>query len=318
MGDKNRIGFGMAAIGRPLYINLKQKPSTSFDRGAFRQKGATMLEKAYALGIRYFDTAPGYGMAEALLLDWLSAKEDANVEVATKWGYTYVANFDPNAARHEVKEHSVSKLNEQWEVSKAILPHLTTYQIHSATLETGVLNNKDVLSRLAELKEEYGLHIGLSTTGANHIEVLKKGLEVAVEGKGLFDAFQATYNIFDQSLANVATDIAAQGKRLIIKEAMANGRILPNKAYPHYSKTYDYLAQLAEQYEVGPDAIALRFCMDSIPAFKVLSGAATERHLIENLKAASFKLEEEAVERLKAYAVPPGQYWTERKQLQWN
>ena len=65
-----------------------------------------------------------------------------SIEIATKWGYTYTANFDANATVHEVKEHSLSKLNEQWNFSKQLLPYLKVYQIHSATLETGVLENK--------------------------------------------------------------------------------------------------------------------------------------------------------------------------------
>ena len=264
-----------------------------------------MLEEAYTLGIRYFDTAPGYGMAEALLLDWISTKEDANIELATKWGYTYVADFDPNATQHEVKEHSIDKLNEQWKASKALLPLLTTYQIHSATFETGVLDDTTVLQRLAELKAAKGLHIGLSTTGANQGEVLKKGLEVAVGGEALFDVFQVTFNIFDQSLATIATEVAGEGKRLVIKEALANGRIFSNRNYAHYLDAYNYLEELAVRYEVGTDAIALRFCADSIPSFKVLSGASTEQQLADNMKATSFKLKEEEIERLKAFAVPP-------------
>ena len=78
------------------------------------------IRKAVDLGIRYFDTAPGYGMAEDLMIEWLKTINDPAVEVATKWGYTYTANFDPNATQHEVKEHSLKKLIEQWEFSKKL------------------------------------------------------------------------------------------------------------------------------------------------------------------------------------------------------
>ena len=71
----------------------------------------------------------------------------------------------------------MSKLKEQWQVSKALLPHLSIYQIHSATLETGVLQNKAVLDQLAFLKEEYAIKIGITTTGANQVEVIKAALD---------------------------------------------------------------------------------------------------------------------------------------------
>ena len=139
------IGLGTAALGRPQYINIRQEKSKNFSLHTFRQQGRNTLNRAYHQGIRYFDTAPGYGMAEQLLLDWVKEKGDDSIEVATKWGYTYVANFNADATQHEVKEHSLSKLNEQWKQSGQLLPYLSTYQIHSATFETGVLENRSVL-----------------------------------------------------------------------------------------------------------------------------------------------------------------------------
>ncbi|MEL6142936.1 MAG: aldo/keto reductase, partial [Bacteroidota bacterium] len=188
------IGLGTAAIGRPQYINIRQQQARTFDYDEFYQRGLSILEQAYRLGIRYFDAAPGYGMAEQLLIDWLTNNDLVEAEVATKWGYTYTANFDPTAITHEVKEHSLEKLNEQWEQSQASLPKLSTYQIHSATFETGVLENQAVLERLFELKTEAQLLIGLTTTGHNQAEVLKKALSIQKDGVDLFDAFQITYN----------------------------------------------------------------------------------------------------------------------------
>jgi len=138
------IGLGTASIGRPHYINIRQEKASAFSLESFKKQGLMMLEEAYRQGIRYFDTAPGYGIAEQMMIDWLARHPHGDVEVATKWGYTYTANFDVNATIHEVKEHSLAKLNEQWEQSQQLLPHLTTYQIHSATFESGVLTNQEV------------------------------------------------------------------------------------------------------------------------------------------------------------------------------
>ena len=316
----HKIGLGTAAIGRPLYINIKTEVAreNNFSLEAFRQKGIALLEVAYEQGIRYFDTAPGYGLAEQLLIDWVKEKQDASIEVATKWGYTYVANFDPNATQHEIKEHSLEKLNQQWAISKMLLPFLTTYQIHSATFQTGVLDNEKILHRLLTLKKEHGIRIGITTTGNNQVEVLKKALDIEVDGIVLFDVFQVTYNLFDQSLAAVAAEINRRNKRLVIKEAMANGRIFSNPKYQQYAVAYERLKALAQKYRVGVDAIALRFCLDSIPVYSVLSGAAIEQHLADNLKTANFKLAATDIHILKKLAVPPAFYWEERKQLGWS
>ncbi|MFK7947404.1 MAG: aldo/keto reductase [Saprospiraceae bacterium] len=316
---KNQIiGLGTAAIGRPHYINIRQESVETFDLERFKANGIAVLEMAYNQGIRYFDTAPNYGIAEELILNWAKAKADETIEIATKWGYSYTANFDINAEVHEVKEHSLANLNRQWEFSKDLLPNLSTYQIHSATFETKVLENEAILNRLAELKAEYDLKIGITVSGDNQVEVLKKALEVEVNGSELFEAFQVTYNVFDQSLATIAKALTTENKRLIIKEAMANGRVFPNANFPNYEKTYTILNQLAEKYNVGVDAIAIRFIEDSIQPFKVLSGAAISEHLMGNLKVNDFELMSEEVELLKSFAVEPKDYWSERKRLGWN
>jgi len=315
---KHKIGIGTAAIGRPQYINIRQETAAEFSLKVFRQKGIEILNAAYDQGIRYFDTAPGYGLAEQMLIDWAMDKENANIEIASKWGYSYVANFEPNATVHEVKEHSLEKLNEQWAISKTALPLLKIYQIHSATFETGVLENKAILGRLAELKDKHGLLMGITITGANQVEVLQKAMDIKVDGKELFNVFQGTYNIFDQSLVSVAPEVSKRNKRLVIKEALANGRVFPNTNYPLYVNAYQLLNKLAEKYGVGIDAIALRFCLDCIPIYKVLSGAANGQHLTDNLKTTDFELEEEDIEALRELAVNPEFYWNERKQLGWN
>lgn len=143
-------------------------------------------------------------------------------------------------------------------------------------------------------------------------------MALVINGIPLFDAFQVTYNIFDQSLAQISQQLLKENKRMIIKEALANGRIFPNEKYPHYIELYKTLDSLAKKYKVGIDAIALRFCMDSIMPYKVLSGAAKAFHLTENIKTEQFELTEQDVGLLKQFAITPTAYWKERKELIWN
>lgn len=318
MNKSQKIALGTAAIGRPQYINIKKGKSENFDSVKFKEDGINVLEFAYNEGVRYFDTSPGYGMAEQIMIDWLKTKKDNSIEVATKWGYSYVANFDPKAVIHEIKDHSLPQLLRQWEKSKELIPYLSTYQIHSATLDTGVLDNEEVLNKLAVLKNEYQLKIGITTSGSDQVEVLKKAMDIAVNNKQIFETFQVTYNMLDQSLAEVANDMIKDGKRIIIKEALANGRVFRNINYSNYNKLYNLLELLANKYDVGVDAIALRFCIDTINPFMVLSGASEEFQLLENLKSNQIVLEGEDINLLKSFKSDPSSYWKERKQLNWN
>ena len=312
------IGLGTAALGRPQYINVRTESCDNSNLAKFKKQSFTVLEEAYNLGIRYFDTAPGYGLAEELLLEWLQTKDDKTIEVATKWGYTYTANFDANATVHEVKEHSLAKLKEQWAFSKQLLPYLKVYQIHSATIETGVLENTKVLEYLAFLKKEFNLKIGLTTTGTNQVEVIKKALNVLVDEESVFDVFQVTYNFLDQSLQEVLDKLISKKKSIVIKEALANGRVFSNKKYPNYKKTYDILEQISKNYNVGVDAISLKYCEQTITNAIVLSGASTTKQLKENLKLNDFLLSDDEIETLNSFKISTDAYWTERKKLAWN
>lgn len=312
------IGLGTAALGRPQYINIRQQEPEEIDLQTFKNNGFKVLEEAYKLGVRYFDTAPGYGVAEQLLIEWLQIKNDSTIKVATKWGYTYMANFNPKAKIHEIKEHSLSKLNEQWEVSKALLPFLSVYQIHSASLETGVLDNQDVLNKLASLKKEHNLKIGLTTTGDNQKEVIEKAVKIEVNGAALFEVFQSTYNILDQSILNIGLELIKEGRQFVLKETLANGRLFPNKSYAHYKDLYVFMEKLSMKYNVGVDAIALNFCMQSFPGSLILSGASKINQLEQNFKANTFSLKNEELAQLGAFKVLPSYYWQERKQLTWN
>ncbi|MGJ8745343.1 aldo/keto reductase [Polaribacter sp.] len=313
-----QLGLGTAALGRPQYINVRTETCDNSNLAEFRKQSFAVLEEAYHLGIRYFDTAPGYGLAEELVLEWLQTKNDKSIEIATKWGYTYTANFDANATIHEVKEHSVSKLKEQWNFSKKLLPYLKVYQIHSATLETGVLENQEVLAQLAFLKKEFNIKIGLTTTGTNQVEVIKKALTVLVDEDTVFDLFQVTYNFLDQSLKEILDELISKNKSIVIKEALANGRVFKNENYPHYKDMYATLEKISKNHKVGVDAISLKYCEQTIPKAKVLSGASTTAQLKENLKLNNFSLSLEEIEILNSLKVSPNSYWAERKNLAWN
>ncbi len=314
-----KIGLGLAALGRPEYINIREDNAIDKSEEAFKNNAFSVLDEAYRLGVRYFDTAPSYGKGEAFLEAWNATNKHPDVVLGTKWGYTYVANWELGYnGQHEVKEHSIEKLLEQWQVSKKMLSKLKYYQVHSATFESGILDNEAVLNQLYNIKKETGLQIGITTSGANQKEVIAEGLRVKVQGELLFDSYQVTYNIFEQSTFSVLNDALQHGKKVIVKEALANGRVFQNEKFHHNQASYKKMQQLSEKYHVGIDAVALRFVMDSFQPTYVLSGASNISQLQQNLKALTFKLTEQELYFLKTLKVPAESYWKERSLLSWN
>lgn len=313
------IGLGTAAIGRPMYINIRhEKPRVDLSLAEFRENGLRILDDAYDKGVRFFDASPGYGLAESLLIEWLRQKNDPDIVVSTKWGLSYVADFHIDATVHEIKEHSLEKLNQQWEFSKKLLPNLKIYQIHSATLDTGVLDNIAILQRLHQIRREYNISIGLTTTGANQVEVLKKAIDIEIENEPLFNSFQSTYNIMEQSILQLKEIFLGSNRQLIIKESLANGRLIPNKSFNKHNELYKYMTKLADKYNVGADSIPIRFCIDSFPEAVTLSGASGADQLQSNLTAKTFKLQMEEMDLLRSYKIDSAMYWDERKQLSWQ
>lgn len=73
----------------------------------------------------------------------------------------------PLSPSQQVKEHTLPHLRHQSAESEQLLgSYLGLYQIHSATLESGVLDAADVIAELAALKRDRGWRIGLSLSGA--------------------------------------------------------------------------------------------------------------------------------------------------------
>src|SRR5437762_7406546 len=169
-----RLGLGLAALGRPGYINLGHARDLprNHDVAAMEAHSHAVLDAAWQLGVRYFDAARSYGRAEAFLASWLSSRHitPGAVTIGSKWGYTYTAGWQVEAERHEVKDHSLPVLLRQAAESRELLgPYLGLYQIHSATRESGVLENQEVLSELGRLRDS-GLRIGLTLSGADQAD----------------------------------------------------------------------------------------------------------------------------------------------------
>ncbi|MCL5244222.1 aldo/keto reductase [Cellulophaga sp. 20_2_10] len=313
-----KIGLGLAALGRPDYINIRTA-NVNKSIAAFKENAFTMLDHAYSLGLRYFDTAPSYGKGEEFLLEWKNQRKYKDLVLGTKWGYTYVANWEVGySGKHEIKEHSISKLLEQWQVSKQLLPQLGIYQVHSTTLESGILDNTTVLEELHTIKKETGVAIGISTSGAQQRSVIEKALNVKVNGEDLFTSFQVTYNVFEQATYPILKQVLKENKTVIVKEALANGRVFKNDTFTNYQDNYKTLEVLANNYNVSVDAIALRFIIDSLEPTYILSGASNTTQLDSNHKALDFVLSKKDLGKLKELKTNPSNYWEERSALEWN
>ena len=136
-----RLGLGLAALGRPGYINLERdaeigdKASRSVD--AMREQvcpdlqvsprhacydccaddpgillqSFKVMDAAWESGLRYFDCARSYGKSEEFLQAWLESRKISPDEVAvgSKWGYRcdvgpFYGPRGPKSARKDARQ----------------------------------------------------------------------------------------------------------------------------------------------------------------------------------------------------------------------
>ncbi len=316
------LGIGMAALGRPGYINVGH--GEDFKDGhsveAMQRRAFAVLDAAWEAGVRYFDAARSYGRGEAFLGAWLAQRDirPGDAVVASKWGYTYTADWQIQAVHHEVKDHSLAVLQRQREETRAHLGgHLALYQIHSATFDSGVLENLAVHRELGRLKGD-GVLIGLTLSGPQQGAVLERALALQVDGERLFDAVQATWNPLEPSADGALAAAHGAGLGVVVKEALANGRLTQRNAAPEPAEQRRLLNDLASQLDATLDAAALAAALARPWADVVLSGAATRAQLASNLRALEVRWDADAEAVLPRLAELPKTYWRTRSELAWN
>ncbi len=319
------MGLGLAALGRPGYINLGHGDDlkSNHDVRVMETRAHDVLDAAWEAGIRYFDAARSYGKAEEFLQSWLQKRnvDASSVTIGSKWGYTYTADWQVNVEKgkkHEVKEHSLTVLQRQIKESRELFgEQLNLYQIHSTTLESGVLSNTSVLTELANLRND-GLAIGFSVTGTGQAETIERALEITFDGVLLFSTVQASWNVLEQSVTSALQMAHDAGLGVIVKEGLANGRLTTRNTTPDFQKQMTLLQNLAKEQNSTVDALALAAVINQPFVDIVLSGAASVAHLQSNIQALQIDWNDSLADTLQELVEPVASYWHTRSQLAWN
>jgi aryl-alcohol dehydrogenase-like predicted oxidoreductase len=311
------VGVGLAAVGRPAYITLGRGEDLGPDRGVddLRRRSHELLDAAFDAGVRYLDAARSYGRAEEFLAQWLQRRgvEPGALTIGSKWGYTYTGDWRLDVEVQEVKDHSLAALRRQLGESRRLLgDHLRLYQIHSATLESGVLEDRAVLGELAALRGQ-GLAVGLTTSGPRQRETLLRALEVEVDGVNPFQTVQATWNLLEPSAGPALERAHERGWGVIVKEAVANGRLTPHGL----GAEQRVLQRVAARHDTGVDAVAIAAVLANPWVDVALSGAVNPGQLAGNLAGERLRLGADDLAELAALAEPPERYWAERGELPW-
>ncbi len=158
-----------------------------------------------------------------------------------------------------------------------------------------------LLTALARLRAERVI-IGVTASGPGQAETVRRVLELTVDGQQLVTSAQVTWNLLEPSVGP-----AAAGWAVLVKEAVANGRLTPAGGPPAP------VTAPAAARGVTEDAIALAAVLAQPWASVVLSGAVTRAQLDANLAALT-------VGQLPALdlAASPRAYWAARAARPWH
>jgi len=312
----NKIGLGLAALGRPGYINIGHDNDLGSDKSkaSMRDYCHQVLDFAYSNGIRYFDTARVYGDAEEFLSSWIRKQSQFNGFVGSKWGYEYLANWEVNSDKHERKDHSAAFLKQQWVETRMNLgKNVDLYHIHSVTPDSSVLDDPTVIKELESIKKN-GLEIGISTSGPEQKKTIEKFLKINEKLK-LFSFLQSTVNIFEQSCIPILKEAHNQKINIIAKEVFSNG-LLTNANKDYHQEQLQNLQNIAKEIDLTLEQISYLWVYQ-LPFIKIiLTGASTISQLQENLNCLN-KLNT-TIPNLDNLNLSVDDYWSTRKSLSWN
>jgi aryl-alcohol dehydrogenase-like predicted oxidoreductase len=227
--------------------------------------------------------------------------------IGSKWGYIYTGQWSLTEPIQERKDLSAATFRRQLAETQQLLgAHLRLYQIHSATIESGVLDDDELLAELAALRRT-GVSVGLTVTGPGQAETIDRALAV-----GVFDTIQATWNLLERSAAPALQRAHDGGLGVIVKEALANGRLTIHGTEPA-------LLAYSRERDLPPDAVAIAAAISQPWSHVVLSGAVTPSMLHSNLRARELVLNgDRPADDLSQMSLDAHSYWQQRRGLPWQ
>lgn len=221
---KLRLALGTVQFGLDYGINnFKGKPSM--------EKSLEMLNKAYDVGIRIFDTAFAYGDAEDILGEFITRRKLENkIEVISKLKPNIIDEISGS-----IRENIVAAVKES--LRRLKIKQLDGYLLHTPKY---IYNNEVVAAMQFIKKQGFVRNIGVSIYD-------EEDAIYAAKSK-VFDFIQVPYSVFDQRLDKTDFfEIARQNKVTVFaRSAFVQGLIfMEEKNIPaNLSHAAKYLKEL--------------------------------------------------------------------------
>lgn len=245
-GRQLALGLGLIGIGKPWGFVDDVVPADA--------QAQELLETAVELGVRYFDSAPSYGISEerfGAFLRGLRGDQRQSLTIATKFGEHWDAD-----KKEPFVDHSYDALVRSLDGSLEKLGRIDFLQLHKTTPEA--LNSPDVERAFA-----YATSLGIANIGASVSDLVSASIAV---GKAAYSVVQFPLNPSSLQFRGVAAAASEAGMLVATNRPFGMGKLLYG------------------QEALSPDA-AFSFLAAEPFQGVVLTGTKSATHLRENWAA---------------------------------
>lgn len=313
---QHKIGFGGAGLGNLL---RPMEPETAWQ----------LCDEAWENGIRYFDTAPHYGLglSEIRLGDFLRTRKRTEYRISTKVGRVLEpvdnprglldlgADFHVRADYRRRPDYTPEGVNRSItdSLERMGLDHVDIAFVHDpekanigmhAALEQGI-------SALDRLKDQGT--IGSVGVGSMSAEALEAALEI-----GGIDTLMVAgrYTLLEQPALEVLDRAARTGVEVVFASVFNSGLLArptpsPNDRYEYATVPHEVferaveLARICSRYDVELPAAALQFPLRHPAGSALIAGIDAPGQCIENIARLNAPIPEELWAELQYLGLIP-------------
>jgi pyridoxine 4-dehydrogenase len=264
--EVRRLGFGAMRITGPGVIGWPED----------REVSLAVLRRAVELGVNLIDTADSYGpeVSELLIAEALHPYPDGLV-IATKGGLvrTERGRWPVDGRPEHLREACEASLR------RLRLERVDLYQLHRPDPQVPL---EDSVGELARLRQEGKIrHVGLSNVSVEQLARAEAVVPIA--------SVQNRYSLADRGHEEVLEACERQDIAFLPWYPLAVGDLaLPGGA----------LGRIASARGATPAQVALAWLLARSPVVCPIPGTASQRHLEENVGAASLELTDEELDAL--------------------
>jgi aryl-alcohol dehydrogenase-like predicted oxidoreductase len=245
-----------------------------------------ILLKAHISGISILDTAEAYGNAHKVIGDFHRFHPNHKFQIVTK----VPNNIEVNSIEAKVKEYL-----EDLEVDC-----LDVLMFHSFD---SFNKNPKAIDILIDLKLKGYIHnIGVSVYTNSQMEYLLDKDSISV--------VQLPFNLFDNSTirGTLIEQLKAKGKIIHSRSAFLQGLFFKktnaeNIIVKKLQSELEILNEITVQSNCSMEELALSYCLHQKNIDNVIIGVDSEDHLNANLKASSYKIEEDTIQKINSIKI---------------